>query len=200
MYSEELNITYLSSLLSNLLAVLANILDSFLSRGELNIQISTLLLTELNPGWRIGNEGCLIKRGGPRLLEQLFLWSLLMPCIFFWLPRSIWNGINKLIRNFIEERSDGEGGLYLVNWESVSCLTELEVLEFGILELRMLFFWVSMLGIFSMLLIRCGWRFMAISTFVITICLQLQFLLILLACGGLLLKLLLSYEKASFIS
>lgn len=39
----------------------------------------------------------------------------------FWLPQSICNGINKLIRNFIWGRSDGEGGLYLVNWESVSC-------------------------------------------------------------------------------
>lgn len=39
----------------------------------------------------------------------------------FWLPQSICNGINKLIRNFIWGRSDGESGLYLVNWESVSC-------------------------------------------------------------------------------
>jgi len=55
--------TYLSSLLSNLLVVLANFFGSLLSKGELNVQISTLLLIEFNPGWWIGKRRLLNKAG-----------------------------------------------------------------------------------------------------------------------------------------
>jgi hypothetical protein len=49
----------------------------------------------------------------------------------FWLPRAVCEGIDKIVRDFIWGRSDGERGLNLVNWNTISRLR-----QFGGLGLR----------------------------------------------------------------